>query len=92
MLGFLAWILLLSEQTHLVETSTMKTKILILTALTVGFLGPFSLAAHAKRYNAGGHVMHTRLAPVVVHRIFPPYGLGVHVYSGRGGTANTVRR
>jgi len=29
-----------------------------------------------------GHVVHTRLAPVVVHKVFPPYR-GVHVYQGR---------
>jgi len=28
--------------------------------------------------------VHTRLAPVVVHRLLPPYGLGKHVYQGRG--------
>jgi hypothetical protein len=30
-------------------------------------------------------VIHTRMAPVMVHRILPPYGLGKHVYvNGRG--------
>lgn len=28
-------------------------------------------------------VVHTNAAPVVVHRVFPPYGVGKHVYSGR---------
>jgi hypothetical protein len=28
-------------------------------------------------------VVHNRLAPVVVHRVLPPYGLGKHVYQGR---------
>jgi hypothetical protein len=28
-------------------------------------------------------VVHTRAAPVVVHRIFPPYGIGKHVYTPR---------
>jgi len=29
-------------------------------------------------------VVHTRPTPVAVHRALPPYGLGKHVYSGRG--------
>lgn len=26
-------------------------------------------------------VAHTRAAPVIVHRVFPPYGIGKHVYA-----------
>jgi len=41
----------------------------------------------AERYNAVVNgkdvVVHTRVAPVVVHRVLPPYGLGKHVYEGR---------
>lgn len=37
-----------------------------------------------KRYNAvvdGKQVVvHTRLAPVLIHKVLPPYGLGLHVY------------
>lgn len=33
--------------------------------------------------NGKAVVVHTNPAPVVVHRAFPPYGLGKHVYSGR---------
>jgi len=29
-------------------------------------------------------VAHSRVAPVVVHRVFPPYGMGKHVYAPRG--------
>lgn len=29
-------------------------------------------------------VTHSRAAPVVVHRVLPPYGLGKHVYTPRG--------
>lgn len=44
--------------------------------------------AQAQRFttakkNGKDVVAHTRRAPVVVHKAFPPYGLGVHVYSGR---------
>ena len=36
----------------------------------------------AEQYNSGGKVVHTRLAPVVMHRVSPPYR-GQHVYAGR---------
>ncbi len=43
--------------------------------------------AEAKRYVAIKHgkevIVHTNAAPVVVHRVLPPYGLGKHVYAGR---------
>ncbi len=43
--------------------------------------------AEAKRFVAtkdGKEVIaHTNLAPVVVHKVLPPYGLGKHVYAGR---------
>lgn len=32
-------------------------------------------------------VAHTNLAPVVVHKILPPYGLGKHVYAGKAANA-----
>jgi hypothetical protein len=42
--------------------------------------------ARAERYaaffNGGEHVVHTRRAPVMLHRAVPPYK-GVHVYQGR---------
>jgi len=40
----------------------------------------------AEQYISGSHVVHTRRAPVVAHKLVPPYR-GVHVYQGR-----TVRR
>lgn len=48
--------------------------------------------AHAEKYSAvtpeGKEVVaHTRLAPVIVHRVLPPYGLGRHVYAGRTAVA-----
>ena len=36
--------------------------------------------AQARMYMDHGFIVHTRLAPVIVHRIFPPY-LGRHVYA-----------
>jgi hypothetical protein len=42
--------------------------------------------ASAKKYesvkNGRDVVAHTSKAPVVVHKIFPPYGLHKHVYAG----------
>ena len=37
--------------------------------------------AHARQYQVGGRVVHTRRAPVILHRLVPPYA-GVHVYQG----------
>jgi hypothetical protein len=42
--------------------------------------------ANAKKFEAekSGHevVAHTSRAPVIAHKIFPPYGLHKHVYAG----------
>ena len=35
--------------------------------------------AHARQYQVGRNVVHTRRAPVIMHRLVPPYA-GVHVY------------
>jgi hypothetical protein len=42
--------------------------------------------SRAEQYVSGDHIVHTRLAPVIAHRLVPPYR-GVHVYQGR-----TIRR
>jgi hypothetical protein len=39
-------------------------------------------AAQAQQTVQGGRVVHSRVAPVVMHRVLPPFG-GVHVYGGR---------
>jgi hypothetical protein len=39
-------------------------------------------AVRAEQTSNGSQVVHTRLAPVVAHRLVPPFK-GVHVYSGR---------
>jgi hypothetical protein len=47
------------------------------------FVALMPMAAAAEQYVApSGQVVHTRVAPVVVHRILPPFR-GVHVYQGR---------
>jgi len=38
--------------------------------------------SRAEQYVRGSQVVHTRLAPVVAHRVLPPYR-GIHVYQGR---------
>ena len=45
--------------------------------------------AHARQYRVGGNVVHTRRAPVIMHRLVPPYA-GVHVYQGE--VQSPVRR
>ncbi|MGC4006230.1 MAG: hypothetical protein QM811_25185 [Pirellulales bacterium] len=41
-----------------------------------------SVSSAAQTTDGSGHVVHSRRAPVVMHRIVPPYR-GVHVYGGR---------
>ena len=43
----------------------------------------FPVAARAERAQAGGQVVHSRRAPVVAHKMVPPFQ-GKHAYSGRG--------
>ena len=52
-------------------------------ALIALFLLASPLAARAEQYASGDQIVHTRLAPVVAHKIVPPFR-GVHVYQGRG--------
>lgn len=39
------------------------------------------VSASAEQYVSGGKVVHTRRAPVIAHRLVPPFR-GVHVYAG----------
>ena len=39
--------------------------------------------ARAERGEMGGHVVHSRRAPVIAHRMVPPFH-GRHVYHSRG--------
>jgi hypothetical protein len=59
------------------ELYTMRSIALIALLLVA-----FPVAARSEQYTNGSQVMHTRLAPVVAHRIAPPFR-GVHVYQGR---------
>lgn len=42
----------------------------------------FPTAARAERSSAGGQVAHSRRAPVVAHKMVPPFH-GKHAYVGR---------
>jgi hypothetical protein len=58
----------------------MRTIALIAVVLLAS---PVSL--FAEQYaNNNGQVVHTRVAPVVAHKLVPPYR-GVHTYQGRAG-------
>jgi hypothetical protein len=51
-------------------------------ALFFALFAALPAIASADQYVRGSQVVHTRLAPVVAHRVLPPYR-GVHVYEGR---------
>ena len=55
----------------------------ILSVASLGFANVASAERYATTTSTGKAVVaHTRLAPVIVHRVLPPYGLGRHVYAG----------
>ena len=56
----------------------MRIAVLVATLIILGS----SIPTFARQRQAGGHVVHSRLAPVVLHRAVPPFK-GVHVYEGR---------
>ena len=56
---------------------------MIRTFVAFLLLSTLPLAAQARQYpSRGGQVVHTRRAPVIMHRAVPPFH-GVHVYGGR---------
>jgi hypothetical protein len=60
----------------------MKKMLVLLIALAV-----LPSVANARKFvttkDGKEVVAHTSLAPVLVHKILPPYGLGRHVYAGK---------
>ena len=56
----------------------MRTAVLLATMIVLSS----ATAILARQRYEGGHVVHTRRAPVVLHRAVPPFK-GVHVYDGR---------
>jgi hypothetical protein len=55
-------------------------RIAILLATLIATI--FTTATLARQRAEGGHVVHSRRAPVALHRAVPPFK-GVHVYQGR---------
>jgi hypothetical protein len=66
------------------ELHLIMKNIIILTTVVVSLTGLFATTpVEAKQYVApDGKIVHTRLAPVVAHRISPPFH-GRHVYRRR---------
>ena len=62
----------------------MKSALTILVVLAGVAVMPSTAGATKYEAEKDGHavVAHTSRAPVVVHKIFPPYGLHKHVYAG----------
>lgn len=56
----------------------MKTALIALALLALSSLAPIAAEARPQ----GGSVVHSRRAPVVMHRALPPFR-GQHVYAGR---------
>lgn len=56
--------------------------LLIAALMFVGTAVASDSALARGRSHSGGHVVHSRRAPVVMHRVVPPFH-GVHVYRGR---------
>lgn len=53
---------------------------LVLSTLALGLGAAGAASAEARQYASGnGQIVHTRRAPVVLHRAVPPFR-GVHVY------------
>ncbi len=59
----------------------MKFSLLLLLVLAVPGVAEAKKQTAVK--NGKEVVVHTNPAPVVVHRVLPPYGIGKHVYAGR---------
>jgi len=59
-------------------------RLLILTAFVLVSVSiPLYAARRGGAYTDGsGHVVHSKRAPAVMHKVLPPY-TGVHVYEGR---------
>ena len=61
----------------------MKNASIALLLAAISLVAPLSAQARQYAVQQGGrtYVAHTRRAPVVVHRVLPPYW-GEHIYQG----------
>lgn len=58
-------------------------KKLLILAIALAVMPNLAYAKKFETTNNGRDVIaHTSRAPVVVHKVFPPYGLHKHVYAG----------
>ncbi|ADB16677.1 hypothetical protein Psta_2003 [Pirellula staleyi DSM 6068] len=62
-----------------------------LAAAVLLFASAATASADQQYVSGNGQVVHTRLAPVVMHRAFPPYG-GVHVHQRSMKSQSVGRR
>lgn len=61
----------------------MSALILRLSFVVLLFIAPAARAdQYVVRTASGAKIVHTRIAPVIVHRVLPPFH-GRHVYQGR---------
>ena len=54
-----------------------------IVALIAAFMIVSPASVFAEQYSRGGQVVHTRLAPVIMHKAVPPFR-GAHTFQGRG--------
>lgn len=66
----------------------MRSLILSLLVIAVTALPGF---ARGRSNSANGHVVHSRRAPVIIHRAVPPFS-GVHVYQKPAKAEGSTRR
>jgi hypothetical protein len=64
------------------ETQSLEPQLMRKLAIAALVLTSIAAVAEAARRGGGGQVVHSRRAPVVLHRALPPY-TGVHVYQGK---------
>ncbi|NLF69079.1 MAG: hypothetical protein GX575_08480 [Candidatus Anammoximicrobium sp.] len=56
----------------------------LLLLLLLALPGCAATGRHVEIRNGREVVVHRNAAPVVLHRLLPPYGVGRHVYCGSG--------
>lgn len=66
---------------RILRNRKMRTFLILTLIFAASAVSTAPAFARGRSYS-GGHVVHTRRAPVIMHRAVPGGG-GVHVYSGR---------
>ena len=60
----------------------LRASLFLVGILVFSAAATFPEAVKAEQFVSGDHVVHTRRAPVIAHKVVPPFK-GVHVYQGR---------